>query len=83
MSHKDDRATEAAVLRCERALLVNPAWRWSDEYRRYHEAVVADIGLIRYRPGFVTQLRRRMGKIKPILPPVADGATEAAEAVQS
>lgn len=83
MSYKDGRAVEAAVLRCERSLQVNPAWRWSDEYRRYHEAVMADIGLIRYRPGFVTQLRRRMGKIKPIALPVADGATGAAEAVQS
>lgn len=79
MSHRDDRATELAVLRCERAVAMRSDFRWTEEYRLYYEQTMAQIGGIRYRPGLQTQLRRRMARVKPIAPPVANDATEAAE----
>ena len=85
MNQKEHRAVEAAVTRCEALTARRPDFRWSGEYRRYYEATMADIGRIRYRPGLVTQLRRRMRKVRPIEPPpagVAIGATEA-DGVQS
>jgi hypothetical protein len=62
---------------------MRPDWRWSEQYRLYHEQTMAGIAAMRHRPGLATQLRRRMAKVKPVAPPVeprvADGATEAAE----
>lgn len=77
MSYKDDRAVEAAVLRCERALQLNPALRGTEQYRLYYQQTMDDIGRIRHRPGLVTQLRRRMTKVKPVAP--AAGPAKAAE----
>ena len=79
MNQKEHRAVEAAVTRCEALTARRPDFRWSGEYRRYYEATMADIDRIRYRPGLVTQLRRRMRRVRPTEPPadVAIGATEA------
>jgi hypothetical protein len=77
MSHRDDRATELAVLRCERAVAMRSDFRWSEEYRLYYQQTMAGIAAMRHRPGLATQLRRRMAKIKPVEPPVANDATEA------
>lgn len=65
MSIKEDRATEAAVRHCETLTTQRPAWLWTAEYRRYWDATMADIDDIRHRPGLKTQLRRRMGKVRP------------------
>lgn len=79
MNQKEHRAVEAAVTRCEALTARRPDFRWSGEYRRYYAQTMADIDRIRYRPGLVTQLRRRMRRVRPTEPPagVAIGATEA------
>ena len=84
MNHKEHRAIEAAVVRCETLTARRPDFRWSGQYRRYYESTMADIDRIRYRPGLVTQLRRRMRRVRPTEPPVgvAIGATEV-DGVQS
>ena len=84
MNQKEHREVEAAVARCAMLTTRRPDFRWSEEYRRYYEATMADIDRIRYRPGLVTQLRRRMRRVRPTEPPVgvAIGATEV-DGVQS
>ena len=73
MNQKEHREVETAVRRCEVLTTRRPDFRWSDEYRRYYAQTLADIGRIRYRPGKVTQLRRRMWKVRPIRPPAGVG----------